>query len=82
MIKDVNVYKVQAISNRIRLYWDKPNGEYGEYDLILADDVYSQEQDNMQQQIFGYSEYMDSKDDKQFLESLLKSLVSHVEVVR
>ena len=75
---DVEVYKVEAWQNKmcpdgaIRLHWDGDCG-WGYYDLII-------ETENGESKISGYSERMDTKDDKSFLKCLLEPLLERVVV--
>lgn len=74
----VNVYNVEVYKNElcpngcIRLFWEGDMG-IGYYDLVVKT-AYGVK-------IEGYSECMDNNTDKEFLKSLLESMVGYVNVV-
>lgn len=69
----------------IRLYWEGDCG-FGTYDLILDDEPERDEfgcpicNDDYKLDIKGYSECMDSNDDKKFLKQLLMSLADSIDI--
>lgn len=72
--------KVTGISSHeglIRLYWESKEYGFGTYDISFNNST----EDNISiKHLIGNSECMDNAEDKEFLKSLLSSLVEQIEI--
>lgn len=64
----------------IKLHWDKPEGQFGAYTLGINHPEYDVHNDEMKQEIIGFSQGNDD-DTKIFLRELLESLLDQVRIV-